>query len=57
MLSGANDELTDDRLGEPSTAIRGRVDAARAIERESFAGTSLMSNADVGPSEAREFCG
>ena len=50
------DKLTDDRLGEPSAAIRGRVEAARAIQRERFAGTQVMCNADMGPSEVREFC-
>ena len=56
VLSGANDKLTDDRLGEPSAAIRERVEAARAFRRARFAGTTLMCNADMGPSEVREFC-
>ena len=51
------DKLTDDRLGEPSAAIRERVEAARALQRQRFAGTKLMCNADMGPSEVREFCG
>ena len=56
VLSGANDKLTHDRLGEPSVAIRERVESARALQRERFAGTKLMCNADMGPSEVREFC-
>ena len=50
------DKLADDRLGEPSAAIRGRVEAARAIQRQRFAGTTLACNADMGPAEVREFC-
>ena len=50
------DKLTDDRLGEPSAAIRERVEAARAIQRERFTGTPLLCNADTGPAEVREFC-
>ena len=52
----ANVKLTDDRLGEPSAAVRERVEAARAIQRERFAGSALVCNADMGPAEVREFC-
>jgi magnesium chelatase family protein len=50
------EKLTDDRLGEPSEAIRGRVEAARRRQRERFAGTGLQANADMGPAEVRVFC-
>jgi magnesium chelatase family protein len=50
------DKLTADRLGEPSEAIRARVEAARETQRERFAGTSLAANADMGPTEVREIC-
>jgi magnesium chelatase family protein len=50
------ERLTDDRLGEPSEAIRGRVEAARRRQRERFAGTELQANADMGPAEVRVFC-
>jgi len=50
------EKLSDDRLGEPSAAIRARVEAARRRQRERFAGTSLSCNADMGPAEIREFC-
>ncbi len=50
------DKLTDDRLGEPSAAIRERVEAARERQRQRFAGTRLTCNADMGPAEVREYC-
>ena len=50
------DKLTDDRTGEPSQAIRGRVERARESQRGRFAGTALTCNADMGPTEVREIC-
>jgi magnesium chelatase family protein len=50
------EKLSDDRLGEPSAAIRGRVEAARARQRGRFEGTRLLTNADMGPAEVRDFC-
>jgi len=53
------EKLSDDRLGEPSAAIRGRVAAARDSLRSQlrrFEGTSLTCNADMGPAEVRDFC-
>ncbi len=50
------DKLTANRLGEPSAAIRERVERAREIQRARFAGTSLTCNADMGPTEVREIC-
>jgi magnesium chelatase family protein len=50
------DKLTAERLGEPSEAIRARVERAREVQRKRFAGTSLNSNADMGPTEVREIC-
>ena len=50
------DKLTDDRLGEPSAAVRDRVEAARGRQRERFDGAGLTSNADMGPAEVRQFC-
>jgi len=51
------DKLTDDRLGEKSEDIRARVEKAREVQRQRFAGTSLACNADMGPAEVREYCG
>ncbi len=50
------DKLSDDRLGEPSAAIRERVEQARAHQRARFEESGLMCNADMGPSGVREFC-
>jgi len=50
------EKLSDDRLGEPSTAIRARVEAARERQRQRFAGTGLMANGDMGPAEVRDHC-
>ncbi len=56
------EKLSGNRLGEPSSVIRARVEKARAIQRERFAreasdgATHLQSNADMGPAEVRQFC-
>ncbi|MBL7161084.1 MAG: YifB family Mg chelatase-like AAA ATPase [Anaerolineales bacterium] len=50
------DKLSDDRLGEPSSEIQNRVEAAREQQRKRFEGTSLSCNADMGPAELRQYC-
>jgi magnesium chelatase family protein len=50
------EKLSDDRLGEPSAAIRARVAAARERQLRRFEGTKLTCNADMGPAEVRDFC-
>ena len=51
------DKLTDNRRGEPSSVIRGRVEAARQRQRERFREESrLQANADMGASDIRRFC-
>lgn len=50
------DKLTNDRLGEPSEAIRERVERARERQRQRFEDTPLSSNADMGPGEVRRIC-
>ena len=50
------EKLTDDRLGEPSAAIRARVERARRTQRQRFADSELYCNADMGPAEVREYC-
>jgi magnesium chelatase family protein len=58
-------KLSDERRGEPSAAIRGRVEAARARQSARFADggrggvTSpipLTTNADMGPTQVRDHC-
>jgi magnesium chelatase family protein len=50
------EKLSDHRLGEPSEVIRQRVEAARQVQRERFAGTGLVCNADMQPAEVRKYC-
>ena len=50
------DKLAGNSLGEPSAAVRARVEAARERQRERLAGTGLHCNADMGPAEVRRFC-
>jgi len=55
-------KLSDERRGEPSAAIRARVEAARARQSTRFAnvkdgqGASLTTNADMGPTQVRDHC-
>ncbi len=50
------EKLSSQRTGEPSARVRERVEQARAVQRERFKGTSLHTNADMGPAEIRKFC-
>ena len=50
------DKLTDDRLGEPSAAVRERVEAARERQRTRMSGTGLTCNADMGVGDVRRYC-
>ncbi len=50
-------ELTGDQVEEPSQAIRLRVEAARARQRQRFPpGTGVASNACLAPRELRRYC-
>jgi magnesium chelatase family protein len=58
------DKLSSDRMGESSSAIRSRVEAARSIQRRRFdainqkKGTTpqMACNADMRVAEVRQFC-
>ena len=50
------DKLAAERQGEPSSAVRERVTAARQRQRERFQHTRLLTNADMGPAEVRRHC-
>lgn len=52
----AYDKLAGDGHGETSAEIRTRVEAARARQRERFAGTPITCNAEMGPSQVRDYC-
>jgi magnesium chelatase family protein len=50
------EKLSSDRLGEPSAAIRERVQTARQRQLERFIGTNIVCNADMRVAEVRKFC-
>ncbi len=50
-------ELTSTASAESSAAIRTRVNAAREVQRQRFAGTALPHNAAMGVREIRQHCG
>ena len=55
-------KLSDERRGEPSAAIRARVEAARARQSARFAGAKdgqgagLTTNANMDPTQVRDHC-
>ncbi len=55
------EKLSDSRRGELSKVVRARVEGARERQRRRFAAMGdgarhLLTNADMGPGEIREFC-
>jgi len=50
------EKLADDRLGEESEKVQNRVEAARAKQRQRFKVTGLACNAEMTPTEVREYC-
>jgi len=50
------EKLADDRLGEKSEKVQERIEAARSLQRQRFNGTILACNAEMTPTEVREFC-
>ena len=50
------EKLADKRNAENSTTIRTRVQAARERQLTRFTGTKMTCNAEMGPSEVRDFC-
>jgi magnesium chelatase family protein len=50
-----HEQLADRRPGEPSAAVRARVERAREVQSGRFAGSTLLTNADMGPKELRQF--
>lgn len=49
-------DLTGGITGERSEVVRARVIEARQRQGKRFAGTSVMTNAEMGPSQVRQFC-
>jgi len=52
------EKLSGDRMGETSESIRKRVQAARNIQQQRFAGSQsdIICNADMRVGEIRQFC-
>ncbi|MFO7683141.1 MAG: YifB family Mg chelatase-like AAA ATPase [Chloroflexota bacterium] len=50
------EKLTAVQRGEPSETVRKRVEGARQRQAVRFADSTLLCNADMGPSEVRELC-
>jgi magnesium chelatase family protein len=50
------EELVERKEGEPSAAIRERVNAARAVQHRRFAGSGTNSNARMSPEELHKLC-
>jgi magnesium chelatase family protein len=50
------DQLSSDRLGEPSNLVRARVESARISQTDRLKHSARSTNADMVPPEIREFC-
>lgn len=50
------EELSAHQKGESSAAMRARVNAARRIQKERFAGMGVSSNADIPAGRLKELC-
>jgi len=50
------EKLTDERLCEESDKVQLRVNMARSIQQERFKENGLVCNAEMTPTEVREFC-
>lgn len=51
-----NEELLQPGQGEPSQAIRARVQQARQLQSQRFAGTPVFTNAAMTSRQTRTFC-
>lgn len=49
-------ELTERSVGEPSSAIRARVNAARQRQRERFKGEGIFCNAQMKSAQIKKYC-
>ena len=50
------EKLAANSTGEPSEAIRGRVERARQVQAQRFADSPLLCNAEMMPTEVRRYC-
>ena len=56
MPALTSDEITSTEPGEASTCIRGRVEAARQLQRERFRRLHIQSNAEMSSRHMRRHC-
>ncbi|MDQ2805502.1 MAG: YifB family Mg chelatase-like AAA ATPase [Chloroflexota bacterium] len=52
----AYEKLAGVGTGEPSAAVRGRVEAARRVQQARLTGSGLLTNSEMRPAEIRQFC-
>ena len=52
------EKISQDQEGESSLAVRGRVEAARLLQRKRFGqeGADIQTNAEMGSEEIKQFC-
>jgi len=50
------EKLAADTVGEPSADVRARVEGARRTQNARFENTRLVCNAEMTPTEVREYC-
>ncbi|MEA1959009.1 MAG: YifB family Mg chelatase-like AAA ATPase [Chloroflexota bacterium] len=50
------DKLADDGRGEPSEAIRSRIEDARNFQLSRFKETRIICNAEMSPAQVKQFC-
>ena len=50
------DDLTSSEMSEDSQSVKARVDAARRIQNERYAGSGIRTNAEMGGRELSDWC-
>ena len=50
------EKLADNRQGEKSEKVRARVEAARELQRQRFAGKKTKCNSEMSPADVRDYC-
>ncbi len=49
-------DLADETTGEPSATVQRRVEEARHVQQQRFAGATIHANATMQPRQIREYC-
>lgn len=50
------EKLSEDNQSENSSAIRARVEKAREVQKERFAGSKTVTNSEMGSEQIKKFC-